>query len=138
MTQYFDVYKDKGYMYYNTQASIGWAMNSAYPSVVLTKADKISYEVVYSTASGIPLVVKQALAIVVGNLAKNNKIMQETGVSGISGSLASFRSGDYTVNFGKDTSRNGYRPHGRGTDSLVTPEVMEILQRYRFIKQNLY
>jgi len=56
-------------------------MNSAYPSVVLTKADKISYEVTYNTAASIPIVVKQALAIVVGNLAKNNKIMQETGVS---------------------------------------------------------
>lgn len=86
-------------MYYNTQASIGWAMHSAYPSVVLTRADKVSYEVVYDTTSSIPTVVKQALAIVVGNLARKNKVMLETGVSGVDGTVNSFRSGDYSVKF---------------------------------------
>ena len=138
-TQYLDIYKEKGYMYYNTQASIGWAMHSAYPSVVLTRADKVSYKISYTTSSsGIPSVVKQALAIIVWNLAKKNKIMQDTGVSGITGSLSSFRSGDYVVNFAKDSTRNNYSPQGRWTDDVLTPDVMEILKRYKFIKQNLY
>lgn len=52
-------------MYYNTQQSIGWAMNSAYPSVILTKADRVSYEIAYTTTTTIPIVVKQAAAIIV-------------------------------------------------------------------------
>lgn len=78
-----DIFNDKGYMYYNTQSSIGTAVAGAYPSVVLTRADRVSYEMTYTVSATIPAVVKQALAIVVGNLAKKNKLMQETGVSGI-------------------------------------------------------
>jgi hypothetical protein len=53
-------------MYYNTQASIGWAMHSAYPSVVLTRADKVSYTIDYTTSSAnVPSNIKMALAIMV-------------------------------------------------------------------------
>lgn len=52
-------------MYYNTQASIGTAMAGAYPSVILTRADKVSYEISYTVPTGVPVVIKQAIALVV-------------------------------------------------------------------------
>lgn len=135
---YLDIFADKGYMYYNTQSSIGTAMHSAYPSVVLTRADKVSYEIAYETSASIPTMLKQALALIVWNLAKKNKIMQETWVSWVASSISSFKSWDYSVHFWQDTSRSQYTPQGRGTDDLISPDVMEILKKYKFIKQNLY
>lgn len=115
-------------------------MLGTYPSVVLQKADKVSYEITYTTTSEVPAAIKQASLLTIGELVKAYSQLQATGVEGSeSRSVRGFRSGEYEVKYSSsDDSSSSKKPANQLPTGYISPLVKGLIDRYKSIGQNVF
>lgn len=129
-----DLYKSAGYMYYSTLLNLEWG----FPANMLSLADKVKYEIVYTCQSGkntAPWAVKLATAMIARNLLKSQKNYETSGITGSNATAESFTSGDYTVNLWKWAA---YSWENMVINDIITPEVYALLIPYRRVRQNTF
>lgn len=118
-------------MYYSISSAYG-VFGQNFPTVVLGQAEKLSYEIVYASSSVIPAIIKHASNMIVTNLLKSDYYFNETGVAGIESGVQSFRSDDYSVNFGSAQSSNS-----ETGNSIISPSIKEMLNVYKHTGQSM-
>ena len=128
-TDYLNILKDAGYMYYSTTHSPWSSYGQTYPWVILGNSEVIFYELVYTTIGEVAPDIKFAAAMMVANLLKTDYLFKTEGVVGAKG-VDSFRSDDYLVKFSQMKSDDN--------DAVLTPPVRQILDRYASLGQNSF
>jgi len=133
---YMDLFEREGYGYYPISTAYWASAVGTYPLIVLGHTDKLHYTVKYEVDSDVPMVVKQAIALICMNILKSDFYLGQTGIVGVVWNVNSFTSGEYSVNFWNNNATYNWKGYAGGI--YLTPAVQELLDRLKVMKTNLF
>ena len=132
-TTYLDLFPSKGYGYYPISTAYGASAVWTYPLIVLGYMDKLLYWIEYEAESNIPYLIKHASMLICTNVLKADYYYNSLGIADVIWPVTNFKSGTYQVQF--DTG-DTYKGKGYEWGQFLTPDVQELLDRFKVMKNN--
>lgn len=133
-TRYLDLFPDQWYAYYPISTAYWASAVGTYPLLVLGTMDKLLYVVDYKVDPFVPPMVKRASAIICANFLKSDFYRTQTWMPWTVWPVNIFKSGAYYVGFDTKSLYKTWKWYWGG--QFLTPDVQEILDRYKYMKNN--
>jgi hypothetical protein len=132
---YLDLFSDQWYGYYPISTAYWASAVGTYPLIVLGHMDKLLYRVEYEADQNIPYIIKHASILICQNLLNADFYYNSLGIADVNGPVKEFKTGSYEVQF--DT---GWTYTGKGYQggTFLTPDVQELLDRFKVMKNNSF
>ena len=130
------MFSDQGYAYYPISTAYWASAVGTYPLIVLWYMDKLLYLVDYKVDPFIPPIIKRASGMIIANFLKSDFYKQNIWMPWLTWPVNIFKSGAYYV--GIDTRSTYKTGKGYANGAILTPDVQELLDRYKYMKNNSF
>jgi len=132
---YLDLFEQQGYAYYPISTAYWASAVGTYPLIVLGHMDKLLYRVEYDVDPNVPFIIKHASMIICANILKADYYYNSLGIADVIWPVTNFKTGSYQVQF--DTGDTYHWKWYQGWQFL-SPDVQELLDRYKVMKSNSF